>query len=63
MAEIYLSIVQVAQRYNVHRSTPWRWVHVDPSFPRPITFTSGCTRWRQSDLIAWEAARAGDARR
>ena len=32
MAEIYLSDVQLAARYGVHRSTPWRWAKIDPQF-------------------------------
>lgn len=32
---IYLSDVQVAARYGVHRTTPWRWAQADGSFPKP----------------------------
>ena len=32
----------------------------DPSFPRPIKFGARCTRWRKSEIIAWQDAhRAG----
>ncbi|MBY6121280.1 AlpA family phage regulatory protein [Mameliella alba] len=61
MADFYLSDTQVAARYNVHRSTPWRWVKSDPTFPKPVTLTPGCTRWKLADLEAWEAAKSGDA--
>lgn len=57
MPETYLSDHLVARRYGVHRSTPWRWAKSDPTFPRPVTLTAGCTRWRLSDLETWEAAR------
>lgn len=61
MAAIYLSDTQLAARYGVHRSTPWRWAKTDPDFPQPVALTPGCTRWKLSDIEAWEASRATDA--
>lgn len=58
MADTYLSDIQIAARYGVHRSTPWRWAKTDPTFPRPVTLTPGCTRWKESELNAWEADKA-----
>ena len=58
---MYLADRQVAVRYGVHRTTIWGWVKSDPTFPKPVTLSPGCTRWRLSDLEAWEAARAGAA--
>lgn len=58
MSVTYLSASQVAQRYGVHPKTPWRWPKTDPSFPKPITLTPGCTRWKLSELEAWERGRA-----
>lgn len=58
MAETYLSDIQVAARYSVHRTTPWRWVKSEPGFPKPVTLSPGCTRWRLSDLAAWEGVKA-----
>lgn len=57
MAEIYLSVAQVAQRYGVNRSPPWRWLHADPAFPRPISLSARCTRWKLAEIEAWEQAR------
>lgn len=57
MLNTYLSDAQVAARYGVHRSTPWRWLKADPRFPKPFTLTPGCTRWKLTDLEAWEAAK------
>ncbi|WP_218157095.1 helix-turn-helix transcriptional regulator [Donghicola eburneus] len=54
----YLSAQQVAQRYSVHRTTPWRWVQNDKNFPKPIQFSEGCTRWALSEIEAWEEAKA-----
>lgn len=58
MPDTYLPDTQLAARYRVHRSTPWRWVKTDPTFPKPVTLTPGCTRWKLADLEAWEAAKA-----
>lgn len=55
-SESYLNDRQIAARYGVHRTTPWRWAKDDPSFPKPIKL-GGATRWRLSDLEEWEAQR------
>ena len=54
---MYLSDRQVAKRYGVSRGTPWRWAKSDPSFPRPVELTPGCTRWRLDALERWETAK------
>lgn len=59
--QTYLSDIQVAARYGVHRSTPWRWAKTDPSFPQAVTLTPGCTRWKLADLELWEATRGTSA--
>lgn len=61
MAHTYLSDTQVAARYGVHRSTPWRWVRTDLNFPAPVTLTPGCTRWKLADLEVWESTKHGNA--
>ena len=61
MAEAYLADTQLAARYGVHRTTPWRWAKTDPAFPRPVTLSPGCTRWKLSDLVTWEAGKASNA--
>ncbi|MEP6356063.1 MAG: hypothetical protein ABJ081_05230 [Hyphomicrobiales bacterium] len=61
MAETYLSDIQVASRYGVHRSTPWRWAKSEPGFPAPVTLSSGCTRWPLSALLAWEISKANSS--
>jgi predicted DNA-binding transcriptional regulator AlpA len=61
MAEVYLSNRQIGARYNVHHLTPRRWLKDDPTFPRPVKLTPGCTRWRLSEIEAWEASKAAQA--
>ena len=54
--QAFLSDRQVAQRYSVSRQTPWGWLKKDTNFPKPVSLSLGCTRWRLSDLEAWEIA-------
>ena len=58
MQETYLSDIQLAKHYGVHRSTIWRWVNVDLHFPTPVNISPGCTRWKASEIEAWETAKA-----
>ena len=55
----YLSDSQIAIRYDVSRQTTWRWAATDPTFPKPIKLSAGCTRWKLSDLEEWESAKVG----
>lgn len=58
--EIYVSDLQIAARYLVHRTTPWGWVKRDPTFPKPVKLSPGCTRWKLSDIKAWEDSKAAN---
>ena len=51
---IYLSDRDLATRYGASRATIWRWVP-NRGFPKPIRFSPGCTRWKLSDVEAWES--------
>jgi len=53
---MYLSDKQVAQRYGVSRISIWRW-HREGDFPQPVSLSPGCTRWKLSDIEAWEKSR------
>jgi prophage regulatory protein len=57
MPTTYISDRHLAARYGVHHLTPRRWLKTDPTFPKPLRLTPGCTRWRLSDIEAWEAAK------
>ncbi|MEX3314613.1 helix-turn-helix transcriptional regulator [Sulfitobacter sp. PS-8MA] len=61
MPDTFLSDTQVATRYGVHRSTPWRWAKTDENFPKPVMLSPGCTRWKLADLETWETAKKGGA--
>jgi len=51
---IYLSVEQVAARYNVSKDTIWRWRR-DGDLPKPVKLGGRTSRWRLSDIEAWEA--------
>lgn len=52
----YLSDLDLAERYRVSRVTPWRWARKG-AFPAPVKLGENCTRWKLSDVEAWEAAK------
>lgn len=53
----YLTVRQAAARLAVSVPTVWRWARERPDFPKPCRLGPNCTRWRLSDLEAWEAQR------
>lgn len=57
--ERYLSDNQVAKRYGTHRTTIWRWVD-EFGFPAPVRLSPKCSRWKFSEILAWEQLRAGE---
>jgi prophage regulatory protein len=54
----YLSDKQLAARFAVSRQSVWRWLKVDPAFPRPYSLSPGCTRWKLAEIEQWERGRA-----
>ncbi|WP_202985491.1 MULTISPECIES: AlpA family transcriptional regulator [unclassified Brucella] len=52
--EKYLSVRAVARRYGISVATIWRWSKEDQSFPKPCILRQGTTRWRLSQLLAFE---------
>lgn len=49
----FLKDTEVAVRYGVSRPTIWRWTK-NGNFPKPVKLGVGSTRWRATDLEAWE---------
>tara|TARA_B100000214_G_scaffold283400_1_gene212990 strand:- start:237 stop:431 length:195 start_codon:yes stop_codon:yes gene_type:complete len=58
--EKYLSDRELASRYEVSRVTPWRWAKKG-AFPSPVKLGPNCTRWKLSDVEAWEASKGAAA--
>lgn len=57
---MFLSDKQLAERFRVKRGTIWRWHRTNPQFPRALTLSPGCTRWRLAEVEAWEAQVVAD---
>lgn len=57
MNETYLSDTELAARYGVHRTTLRRWAKTDPAFPKAVSLSPGCTRWKLSAIVGWEMKR------
>lgn len=56
----YASDKQLSDFLEVSRQTIWRWVR-EGKFPAPIKLGPNCTRWRLSDVQAWEVSREAAA--
>lgn len=54
MNETFLSDADLADRFNVARQTVWRWHRSNPGFPRAVSLSPGCTRWKLSAIERWE---------
>ena len=53
--EQFLTVDQVAARYNTSTDSIYRWKR-DGDFPKAVHLGRGTTRWRLSDLTAFESA-------
>jgi predicted DNA-binding transcriptional regulator AlpA len=51
--EQYLKAGEVAARLGCSIPTIWRRSR-DGHMPRPVRFSPGCTRWRLSEILAYE---------
>ncbi len=59
---MYLSDREVAARHSVARPAVRRWAGGQDGFPEPVRIAAGTTRWRLSDLDAYERGRVAAAR-
>jgi prophage regulatory protein len=53
--EEFLSVKQLARRWNVGVATVWRWNKAG-DIPKSVVLGPGTTRWRQSEIVAFEAS-------
>jgi prophage regulatory protein len=58
MPDTYLADTTLAERYGIARNTVWRWHRERADFPRAVKLSQNCTRWKLSEIIAWEASKA-----
>jgi predicted DNA-binding transcriptional regulator AlpA len=54
--QVYLTDLQVAERYVVSRPTVWRWVRIG-RLPPPVSIGPNTRRWLIAALDAWDAER------
>lgn len=47
----------VCDRIGASRSTVWRWVRDDASFPRPFKLSAGTTVWDEQEILDWIEAK------
>ncbi len=57
----YLRDVEVCKKLAISRPTLWRWVQLS-SFPAPVRFSAGCSRWRLKDVFDWEAQKRSEVK-
>ncbi|RUR30847.1 AlpA family phage regulatory protein [Vreelandella andesensis] len=60
-ASTFLTVRQVAERLAISVPTVWRWSRERSDFPKPKRLGPAATRWRLSELEAWEASQNGRA--
>lgn len=53
----YATDTVLAAHFGVNRATIWGWVSRN-GFPAPVKLSPQMTRWKWSDVEAWEAAQA-----
>lgn len=54
---VYVTDTALATRWSVSRPTIWRWHREDRSFPRAVKLGANCSRWKLSEIEAWELDR------
>lgn len=57
--QTFLTVRQIADRYSVSVPTIWRWSR-ENRLPAPFRLGPASTRWRLSEIEAWEKKR-GDS--
>jgi predicted DNA-binding transcriptional regulator AlpA len=55
----YLSVRELSARFNVGVATIWRWAAAGGVFPKPVQLSAGTTRWRLSEVQAFEEQLGG----
>lgn len=58
LANLFLTVNQVAERYGVSTDSIWRWKR-HGEFPDPVRVGPKCTRWRMADLLEHESQLQG----
>lgn len=56
-SKTFITDAEIAKIYGVSRQTVWRWARLDPKFPKTIKLSAGVSRWKLSELEAWEQSK------
>jgi prophage regulatory protein len=56
----YTTDSALAAHFGVNRATIWNWSKIN-GFPKPVRLSPQMTRWRLSDVEAWEALQSSTA--
>ena len=56
IVEVYLTVEEVAQRFNVSTDSIYRWKR-EGDFPKAVKLSPGTVRWRLTDIVDWESTR------
>ena len=46
-----IRLPRVCELLGVSRATIWRWVKLDPSFPKPFSISAGITCWSEVEVV------------
>jgi prophage regulatory protein len=52
----WLKMSDLTARFGNHRCSIYRWIK-KYDFPKPVKLSEGCSRWKSSDVEAWEKTR------
>jgi prophage regulatory protein len=52
-----LTIHEVCEKLKVQKTTVYKWLRDDPTFPKQIKLGPRVVRWREKELTAWLESR------
>jgi predicted DNA-binding transcriptional regulator AlpA len=55
MSSKWLTDKQLAERYGCSRTWVWQMAKADSTFPKPVKFTAGCSRFSVADADRYDA--------
>ena len=53
----------VCNLLDASKSTVWRWVREDPTFPKPFHLSAQFVVWDENEVLSWLAAKKNARRR
>jgi prophage regulatory protein len=59
MQDGLIRVTELATMLSVSRSTIWRWVKGNSTFPNPIKVSDKVTAWRRNEIQDWLQSKEG----